>query len=109
MANSELQNVVITEGIALFFITTVIISAFQRWKFVTYVSSVLATIAVFSAWSAAMALGAVLVYTPVSVLLWLDLEKQDLRTPRLICWSFLILGVLLLIFKNVYNVYIKLN
>lgn len=109
MANSELQNVVIIEGIALFFIAAVIIASFRHWKFVTYISSVLATIAVFSAWSAAMALGAVLVYAPVAVLLWFDLEKQDLRTPRLICWSFLILGVLLLIFKNVYNVYIKLN
>ena len=112
MAGNELQNMVMIEGTALLLITVVIISAFNHWKYTLFASSTLAAAAIFSVWSTAMAVGSVMIFGPASILLWFELDNrshlaQDRRKKiiRIICWSMVATGILLLILKNILNIY----
>ncbi len=116
MATNELENVVLIEAIVMCLIILIILSAFKRWKYLLCVSSVVATGAIFTVWHAMMALGSLLVYGPAALLLWLELDKHtDLahdrqrKLIRNISWSLLGTGVVLLILKNIYNIYLYLQ
>jgi hypothetical protein len=116
MKTPELQYVVLLEASIVLMITTVIVSAFNRWKTMLYLSSSIAAIALFSAWTFVMALGAVMVYGPASVLLWHELDRQTESNTETkgkfvhtLSWILLGLGVLMLILKNMYNIYGYLN
>jgi hypothetical protein len=116
MTINELQNVVLLEALILSLICVLIISAFKRWKKIVYLCSAIATIAAFSAWSFVLALGSLFVYAPSSMLLWHELDRQpnmvDDRKRRLLracAWVMLAVGVLMLIGKNIYNIYLCLN
>jgi peptidoglycan/LPS O-acetylase OafA/YrhL len=112
MTVQDLQNRVILEAICLAMIMVVILSAFKRWKVVLCASSALAATAFFSAWNPIMATASIMVYGPASLLLWFELDNQAQITPTrrknllsTICWSLLAVGVAMLIFKNIFNIY----
>lgn len=111
----DLQNIVLVEAICLCLILAIIVAAFKRWKGTLITSSILATIALFTAWSNTMALASTLVYGSASTLLWWQLE--DKKTPvtarknvmQKITWGILALGVTILICKNTHNIFVYLQ
>lgn len=116
MTTNELQNVVYLETLILFLIMAIIISGIKRWKMMLCISSGAASVALFMAWTFVMAMGAALVYGSSSLLLWLELDRKAYSAhdtkrniTRNTCWVLLACGVLMLILKNIYNIYIYLN
>lgn len=116
MTIHELQQVVLIEAATSLLVCAIIVSALKRWKITLCVTTGLATIGFFTAWSSIMALGSLLVYGPASLLLWFQLDgKEDKPIGKLnnliqvLAWSLLALGVATLIINNIRNIFIYLS
>ena len=111
MSINELQRLVLLEAGCLVLICTIIVAAFRRWNITVAISTILASIAFFSAWSFAMAMGAFLVFAPAGTLLLIELENKDqegtiakLKNFQSLAWSLFAIGVVTIVIKNICNI-----
>jgi hypothetical protein len=114
--NNELQQVIYIEFTTFSALLLAIISTYKHWRILAICFALIAMISTFSVWNIETAISTSMIYIPMLILLWFEIDQRfnyviDTRKQAILkcyCWIQIALGILLFISIKVTQIYLTL-